>query len=67
MTLCSDVGAVSVAGGVSVLVSNVFLDNKAGSYGGAIAYQDQCFTVYDTTGMYKASHCAFGGEHSELC
>lgn len=44
-------GAVSVAGGVSVLVSNVFLDNKAGSYGGAIAYQDQCFTVYDTTGV----------------
>lgn len=41
---------MNVAGGVTLLVMNVFKNNTAGGYGGAVAYADQCFTVYDTTG-----------------
>lgn len=39
-----------MAGGVSLLAMNVFQNNTAGGYGGAVAYEDQCFTVYDTSG-----------------
>ncbi len=46
-------GAVSVAGGVTLLALNVFENNTAGGYGGAVAYQDGCFTVYDTSGMVR--------------
>lgn len=44
-------GAVSVAGGVSLFNQNSFSNNTAAGYGGALAYEDDCFTVINTAGM----------------
>ncbi len=44
-------GAVSLAGGVSVLEGNVFQSNTAEGFGGAVAFVDQCFSIADTSGI----------------
>ncbi len=44
-------GAVSISGGASLLSQNAFWNNSAAGHGGAVAYEDNCFTVYDTSGQ----------------
>ncbi|KAL0042507.1 hypothetical protein WJX79_001789 [Trebouxia sp. C0005] len=44
-----DGGAVSIFGGASLLSQNMFWNNSAAGHGGAVAYEDDCFTVYDTS------------------
>ena len=44
-------GAVSISGGASLLSHNKFWNNSAAGHGGAVAYEDDCFTVYDTSGQ----------------
>ena len=44
-------GAVSISGGASLLSQNKFWNNSAAGHGGAVAYEDDCFTVYDTSGQ----------------
>ena len=43
-------GGVNIAGGASLFYNNDFWNNTAALYGGAMAYEDDCFTVYDTSG-----------------
>ncbi|DBA90089.1 TPA: hypothetical protein ACH3X1_003408 [Trebouxia sp. C0004] len=45
----ADGGAVSISGGASLVSHNRFWNNSAAGHGGAVAYEDDCFTVYDTT------------------
>ena len=43
-------GALSLAGGVSILEGNIFNNNTAEGFGGAVAVVDECFSIADSSG-----------------